>query len=103
MKRLAGFALALALLVPASATAQTELPVGEAHGACPPEAAARRSAERVATTQPVHALRALAPEDLAQYDRPLGSGPVSTVDTRRSVDPPGIAARVRRAFDAEMT
>jgi hypothetical protein len=32
MKRLAGTALVLALLVPASAAAQTELPVGEAHG-----------------------------------------------------------------------
>jgi hypothetical protein len=57
----------------------------------------------VATTQLVHVLRAFAPEELAQYDRPLGSGPVGTVDTRRSLDPPVIAARVRRAFDAEMT
>jgi hypothetical protein len=32
MKRLAGIFLALALLAPASAAAQTELPVGEAHG-----------------------------------------------------------------------
>jgi hypothetical protein len=32
MTRLAGIAIALALLVPASAAAQTELPVGEAHG-----------------------------------------------------------------------
>jgi hypothetical protein len=32
MTRLAGIAIALALLVPASAAAQTELPVGESHG-----------------------------------------------------------------------
>jgi hypothetical protein len=77
--------------------------VVEARCAGPRKKAARRSAERVATTQPVHVLRALSPEDLAQYDRPLGSGPIGTVDTRRSLDPPVIAARVRRAFDAGMT
>jgi hypothetical protein len=32
MKRIAGIAVALALLAPASAAAQTELPVGESHG-----------------------------------------------------------------------
>ncbi|MFG2723981.1 AAA family ATPase [Streptomyces canus] len=77
--------------------------VVEVHCACPPEEAARRYAERAATTHPVHVVRELSPEVLAQYDRPLGYGPVITVDTTRPTDPPVIAAQVRRAFDAEMT
>ncbi|MER6304671.1 hypothetical protein [Streptomyces sp. NPDC001657] len=40
---------------------------------------------------------------LAQYDRPLGYGPVITVDTTRPTDPSGIAAQVRQAFDRAMT
>jgi predicted kinase len=77
--------------------------VVEVHCSCPPEEAARRYAERSATTHPVHVVRELSPEVLAQYDRPLGYGPVITVDTTRPTDPPAIAAQVRRMFDQEVT
>ena len=77
--------------------------VVEVHCACPPEEAARRYAARAATAHPVHVVRELSPEVLAQYDRPLGYGPVITVDTTRPTDPPAIAAQVRQAFEQAMT
>jgi len=49
--------------------------VVEVHCACPAAEAARRCAERAATTHPVHVVRELSPEVLAQDDRPLGYGP----------------------------
>jgi len=76
--------------------------VVEVHCSCPPEEASRRYAERAATTHPVHVIRELPPEALAQYDRPIGYGPVITVDTTRPTDPAAVAAQVRRAFDRQM-
>ncbi|MET8191556.1 MULTISPECIES: AAA family ATPase [unclassified Streptomyces] len=70
---------------------------------CPPVEAARRYAERAAGAHAVHVVHELRPEVLAQYDRPLGYGPVITVDTTRPTDPSGIVAQVRQAFDREMT
>ncbi|MFG3115559.1 AAA family ATPase [Streptomyces sp. NPDC048197] len=77
--------------------------VVEVHCWCPPAEAARRYAARAATVHPVHVVRELSPEALTQYDRPLGYGPVITVDTTRPTDPSGIADEVRQAFDRAMT
>ncbi|MER8057651.1 MULTISPECIES: AAA family ATPase [unclassified Streptomyces] len=73
--------------------------VVEVHCWCPPAEAARRYAERAAGAHPVHVVQELRPEILDQYDRPLGYGPVITVDTTRPTDPTEIAVRVREAFD----
>jgi predicted kinase len=75
--------------------------VVEVYCQCPPAEAARRYAERAAHVHPVHVVHELSPEVLAQYDRPVGYGPVLAVDTTRPTDPPGIAARIREAFDRE--
>jgi chloramphenicol 3-O-phosphotransferase len=66
---------------------------------CPPTEAARRYAERAAGVHPVHVVHEPSPEVPAQYDRPLGYGPVIEVDTTGPTDPSGIAAQVRQAFD----
>ncbi|MDT0347144.1 AAA family ATPase [Streptomyces litchfieldiae] len=67
---------------------------------CPPAEAARRYAARAAGGHhhPVHVVHELSPDVLAQYDRPLGYGPVITVDTTRPADLPAIASQVREAF-----
>jgi predicted kinase len=77
--------------------------VVEVHCWCPPAEAARRYAERAASIHPVHVVHELSADVLAQYDRPLGYGPVITVDTTRPTDPPGIAAQIRQAFHREMS
>lgn len=68
---------------------------------CPPAEAARRYAARAANVHPVHVMRELPADLLAQYDRPLGYGPVITVDTTHSTDLPDITAKVRRAFRSD--
>ena len=70
---------------------------------CPPKGAARRYAERAVTTLTVHVVRELTAEVLAQYDRPLGQGPVTTVDTTRPTDAPALAAQVRRMSEQATT
>ncbi len=69
----------------------------EVHCTCSPEVAARRYAARSATRHPIHldAVRDLSPEALARYARPVGAGPVITVDTTTPVDIAGLAAAVR--------
>jgi hypothetical protein len=51
----------------------------EVHCACPPEVAAQRYNTRV--THPVHVVTTLHPEQMAEYDRPVGIGALVTVDT----------------------
>ncbi|MFF3515383.1 AAA family ATPase [Streptomyces sp. NPDC002573] len=70
---------------------------------CPPAEAARRYAARAATVHPVHVVHELSAEVLAEYDQPLGYGPVINVDTTQPTDVPDVAARVRQAFREEMT
>jgi predicted kinase len=76
--------------------------VVEVYCQCPPAEAARRYAARAASVHPVHVVHELPPEVLAQYDRPVGYGPVIEVDTTIPTDPPGIAARIREVFDREI-
>jgi len=66
----------------------------EVNCACPPELAARRYAERAATSHPVHVVTTLTPEVLAEYDRPVGLGELITVDTTAPVDIAALAGRV---------
>ncbi|MFD8723162.1 AAA family ATPase [Streptomyces sp. NPDC059629] len=66
---------------------------------CPPEEAARRFAERAPMAHPTHVWRELPPDVLARYDRPVGIGPVLTVDTTRPVDIPQLVTDTRALLD----
>jgi predicted kinase len=65
----------------------------EVHCACPPELAVARYNAR--PRHPVHVLTSITPDDLAEFDRPVGIGALVTVDTTGPVDVAAIAARVR--------
>jgi hypothetical protein len=65
----------------------------EVHCACPAEVAHARYNAR-----PRHEVHrgALPLSSMDKYDRPVGVGPLVTVDTTRPVDVPTVAAEVRR-------
>jgi hypothetical protein len=63
--------------------------------ACPPELAARRYTERAATCHPVHVVTSLSPDQMAEYDRPVGIGDLITVDTTVPIDVAALADLVR--------
>jgi predicted kinase len=65
----------------------------EVHCSCPAELAVRRYNGRV--THTVHVVTRLAPEAMAEYDRPVGIGALVTVDTAAAVDVTAVAAAVR--------
>src|SRR6185437_1283503 len=69
----------------------------EVHCACPPGLALQRYNAR--TTHPVHVVTTLAPEAMAEYDRPVGIGALVTVDTTVPVDVNAVAAVVRAHYD----
>lgn len=71
----------------------------EVNCVCPPGLAARRYAERVPASHPVHVVTSLTPDMLAEYDRPVGIGDLITVDTTAPVDIPALAAQVRALLD----
>jgi predicted kinase len=75
----------------------------EVNCVCPAELAARRYAERAATSHPVHVVTSLTPEVLAEYDRPVGIGEVVTVDTTRPIDVTELADRVRACLQVPAT
>ena len=66
---------------------------------CPAELAAQRYAARLGRLHPVHAQGAgagrLGPEAIARSGRPVGIGPVLTVDTTGPVDVPALAGAIR--------
>lgn len=70
----------------------------EVHCACGPEEAARRySARGLREDQhPIHTLRTIGPELLAEFDRPIGLGALVEVDTGGPVDVAAIADEVRK-------
>jgi hypothetical protein len=72
----------------------------EVNCVCPPEIAARRYAERAATSHPVHVVTSLTPEMLAEYDRPVGIGELIAVDTTAPVDVAALAERVLASLSA---
>jgi predicted kinase len=65
----------------------------EVYCRCPPSLAVTRYNPRV--THPVHVVKSLTAEAMAEYDKPVGLGRLVTVDTAVAVDVAGIAARVR--------
>jgi predicted kinase len=65
----------------------------EVHCACPPELAVQRYNARA--THPVHVVKSLPLEAMAEYDRPVGVGELVTVDTTVKVDVTAVAAAVR--------
>jgi predicted kinase len=67
----------------------------EVNCVCPPGLAARRYAGRGPACHPVHVVTSLTPDMLAEYDRPVGLGPVVSVDTVTPVDIGAVAASVR--------
>ena len=70
------------------------------HCVCPPEVAVQRYNARA--THPVHVVTTLQPEQMAEYDRPVGIGALVTVDTTVPVDPSAVAAAVRKHFDVTL-
>ena len=68
----------------------------EVHCRCPAELAAARYSARA--THPVHVIKTLPAEAMAEYDRPVGIGALVVVDTTVPVDVPGVAARVLAAL-----
>ena len=67
----------------------------EVNCVCPPDLAARRYAERAATSHPVHVVTRLSPGQMAEYDQPVGIGDLITVDTTAPVDLVALADLVR--------
>jgi predicted kinase len=81
----------------AHAQALGAVPV-EVHCVCPVEECMRRYAERASSRHAVHVDRDAALASVAGFERsarPLGLGPVASVDTTRPVDIPALAAVVR--------
>lgn len=75
--------------------------VVEVNCTCPAEVAVRRFAERAVTCRhPVHTIVSLTPEDLAEYDRPVGIGELISVDTTVPVSVPALAREVRACLAA---
>jgi predicted kinase len=67
----------------------------EVYCKCPAAVAAQRYAARAAAVHPVHVVRALSAEFLAEFDCPVGLGSLVVVDTTWPVDVGDVAARVR--------
>jgi hypothetical protein len=59
--------------------------------------------DRAATCHPVHVLTSLTPEDLGEYDRPVGLGELVLVDTTAPVDVAALAELVRARLLARGT
>lgn len=75
--------------------------VVEVNCTCPAEVAVRRFAARAATCRhPVHTIDSLTPQDVAEYDRPVGIGELISVDTTAAVDVPALAREVRARLSA---
>lgn len=75
----------------------------EVHCRCPAAVAERRYAARARDRHPAHAEHARSASRAAGFARsarPLGLGPVITVDTTRPVDIAALAADVRRRLDS---
>ena len=72
----------------------------EVHCDCGAEVTARRFRDRAAAggQHAAHPLRELPPELLAEYDGPMGIGPVIEVDTRRPLDIVALADAISRSW-----
>jgi leucyl aminopeptidase (aminopeptidase T) len=68
--------------------------VVEVHCACPAEVAVARYNAR--SRHEVHTVKQVTLAEMEKYDRPVGVGPLITVDTTAPVDVAAVAAEVRR-------
>ena len=68
--------------------------VVEVHCACPAEVAVARYNAR--SRHEVHVVKEVTLTEMEKYDRPVGVGPLITVDTTAPVDVATVAAEVRR-------
>ena len=73
-------------------------PLVEIYCRCPPALAAERYAARHASRHVTHISSEITPEQLVDFDRPIGLGPVIEVDTSGPVDLEAIASQVEAAF-----
>ena len=73
----------------------------EVNCSCPAALAADRYHARAAARHPVHVVSRLTPEQLAEYDRPIGIGQLISVDTAGPVDVAELAAAVRALLPAQ--
>jgi predicted kinase len=74
--------------------------VVEVNCSCPPDVAADRYNARAAARHPVHVVARLTPEQLAEYDRPIGIGQLISADTSGPVDVAELASTVRALLPA---
>jgi predicted kinase len=73
-------------------------PTVEVYCRCPPELAAARYAARHAGRHPTHVSGKVTPEQLAEFDRPIGLGQVIEVDTTAGIDLEVLARAVQAAL-----
>jgi len=73
-------------------------PLVEIYCRCPPELAAARYAARHETRHPAHVRSTVTLDMLAEFDTPVGLGPVIEVDTSGAVDVAGLSRAVLAAF-----
>jgi len=80
--------------------ASLDAAIVEVHCDCGQEETARRFRERAAAQDrhAAHPLKELPPDLLAEYDRPVGIGPVIRADTRAPVDVAALAAAIERSW-----
>jgi adenylylsulfate kinase-like enzyme len=69
---------------------------------CSSEETLRRYAERGAHRHPAHVLPTLSPELLAEFDEPMGIGPVVSVNTEESVDIESLATQILYHFAGQV-
>lgn len=76
--------------------------VVEVHCSCSPDEAARRYTERGNRSEQhaIHVLRAMTPDQMVEYDRPMAVGKVLVVDTNLPVNIPTLAMDVAAAFSS---
>ncbi len=70
-------------------------PIVEVYCECPPAICAQRYAQRSAHSHATHVIKSLSPEMLAEFNGPVGVGPVIPVDTTRPVDIPALTTTVQ--------
>ena len=73
-------------------------PLVEVHCRCPPQLAAARYAARHPGRHPTHVSGTISPGLLAEFDGPVGLGPVFEADTAAQVDVETLAAAVEAAL-----
>ncbi len=74
----------------------------EVYCQCDPQLAARRYTDRARTCHPIHVITSLTADARAEYDQPVGIGPLVTVRTDRPVNVAEVASAVRARLAAQV-